>query len=347
MIDHVRHDSRQEAVAHARDLTHDGIERLYDSRGRASWGAILAGTVVALGVFVLLSLVGIGLGLSIFEADEATPMNGSLTTTAIWQFLSQLIALGAGGFTAGRLAGVLHSTGTMLHGATVWALTTLAAVWLATQATMGIVNVAGSAVTSLASGTASAARAAIPDDFSLPDLSLGSISLDDLPEGVQQTLRENGITPENFRAEAREAFRAVISQQEQARIRRQASSTAQDILSNPTDAMQEADQFVEQVFGRGGVLGEEDRAEAIAVMEDRFGLSAAQAEEYVTYVQTRAEELQQEAAAAIDEAQQAAVDAADAAADAVATAAWLAALASLIGLGAAVAGAAAGRPARA
>lgn len=347
MTDHVRHDNRREAVAHARDLTHDEIERLYDTRGRASWGAIFAGTVVALGVFVLLSLVGIGLGLSIFEPDESSPMNGSLTTTAIWQFISQLIALGAGGYTAGRLAGVLHSVGSMLHGATVWALTTLAAVWLATQAAMGIVNVAGSAITSLAGGTASAARAVIPDDFSLPDLSLGSISLDDLPEGVEQTLRENGITPENFRAEAREAFRAVVSEQEQARIRSQASSTAQDIIASPGDAMAEADQFVEQVFGRGGVLGEEDRAEAIAVMERRFGISAAEAEQYVETVQAQAEELQQEAAAAIDEAQQTAIQAADSAADTIATTAWLAALASLIGLGAAVAGAAAGRPSKA
>ncbi|WP_281826930.1 hypothetical protein [Jannaschia rubra] len=329
------------------DLVHDDIERMYDGRGRAVWGAIFAGTVVALGVFVLLSLVGIGLGLSLFEPDEASPMNGSLTTTAIWQFISQLVALGAGGYVAGRLAGVMHSVGAMLHGATVWALTTLAAVWLATSAAMGIANVAGSAISSIASGLGSATQAVVPDDFSLPDVSISSLSMDDLPDGVQQALRRNGITPENFRAEAREAFRNVISQQEQARIRQQATATADDILANPTNIGAEVDNFIDNVFGQGGVLGEEDRQEAIAVMENRFGVTPAEAERFIDDVQARAEQVQQRAEAALTEARETALAAAEEATDAAATAAWLAALASLIGLGAAVGGAAAGRPARA
>lgn len=347
MVDHVRNDSRADAVEHARDVRSDSIERMYDGPGRAHWGAIFAGSVVALGVFVLLALAGIGLGLSIFEATEASPMNGSLTTTAIWQFVSQLIALGVGGFTAGRLAGVLHPMGAMLHGATVWALTTLAALYLATQAITGLVGAAGSALSGIAGGASSAVSAIIPDDLSLPDLSLGNVSLEDLPQPVQDALRENGITPANFRQEAQEAFRSVISQQEQATITSQATETAQDIVQNPGDAVAEAEQFIDRIFGNGGVLGDEDQQEALAVMQDRFGLSQEEAEQYLQTVQERAEALQADAAAALDNARIQAVQAADAAADAIATAAWLAALASLIGLGAAVAGAAAGRPSRA
>ncbi|CUH38855.1 hypothetical protein JSE7799_01573 [Jannaschia seosinensis] len=338
--------TRNDTAAHARDLMHDDIERLYDGNGRAIWGAIFAGTVVALGIFVLLGLAGIGLGFTLIEADEASPMNGSLTTTAIWQFISQLIALGAGGYVAGRLAGVIHSVGAMLHGATVWALTTLVAVWLAAQAAMGIAGAAGSAVSTIASGVSSAAQTVIPDDFSLPDLSVGSLSMDDLPQGVQSALREEGITPENFRAEAREAFRAVISEQEQARIRSQAADAAQDIIRSPGNIGETANDFIDSIFGAGGVLSEEDRREAVAVMERRFGLTPQQAEEYLTQIETRVEELQAEATQAVETAQQEAVDAIDAAMDAAASAAWLAALASLIGLGAAVGGAAAGRVAR-
>lgn len=331
---------------YASDIAHDGVERLYDGRGRSHWGAILAGAVVALGVFILLSLVGIGLGLSLFEATEASPMNGSLTTTAIWQFVSQLVALGAGGFTAGRLAGVLHPTGTMLHGATVWALTTLAAVWIASQAVMGVAGIAGSAVSGIASGAGSAVRAVIPEDFSLPDMSLDSVSMDDLPDSVQRSLRNAGITPGNLREEAKDAFRSVISRQEQAQIRSEAVATVQDTIRNPADIGENADRFIDRVFGQGGVLGEEDRQEAIALMEDRFGITPEEAEQYLQTVQARAEQLQQQAQAALDDARQQAREAADAAADAAATAAWLAALASLIGLGAAVGGAAAGRPSR-
>ena len=346
MVDHDRHENRADAAGHVRDVRNDYIERMYDGPGRAHWGAIFAGTVVALGVFVLLALAGIGLGLTIFEATEASPMNGSLTTTAIWQFVSQLVALGIGGYTAGRLAGVLHPMGSMLHGATVWALTTLAGVYLAVQAITGLAGAAGSALSGLAGGASSAVSAVIPDDLSLPDVTLSNLSLEDLPQPVQDALRENGITPGNFQAEAQEAFRTVISQQEQAAITDQAGQTAQAIVTNPGNAAQEAEQFIEEIFGRGGVLGDEDRQEALAVMQNRFGLTPEEAEQYIEATQARAQELQSEAAAALEQARVEAVQAADAAADAAATAAWLAALASLIGLVAAVAGAAAGRPAR-
>ena len=329
------------------DVAHDYAETLYDGRGRARWGAILAGTVVALGVFVLLGVAGVALGFTLFEATEASPMNGALTTTAIWQFVSQLVALGIGGYVAGRLAGVIPSMGAMLHGATVWALATLAAVWFASSTVTGALNLAGSAVSSVASGASSAVSAVIPDDLSLPDLSIGSLSMDDLPESVRSTLRQNGLTPENFQAEAREAFRTVLSQQEQQNLQSQAAQTAQDVITSPGDIGEDVDEFVSSVFGRGGILSEEDRQQALTVLENRFGLTPDQAGEYVDYVQARAERLQQEAEQAIDEARQEAVQAADTAADAAATAAWLAALASLIGLGAAVGGAAAGRVARA
>ena len=346
MVDHARHETRADAAEHLRDVRSDYVERLYDGSGRAHWGAIFAGAVVALGVYILLALVGLGLGLSLFEPTDSDPMNGSLTTTAIWQFVSQLVALGIGGFTAGRLAGVLHSMGAMLHGVTVWALTTLLAVYMATQAAMGIAGAAGSAISGLASGASSAVGAVIPDDLSLPDVTLSDVSLDDLPQPVQDALRENGITPGNFREEAQEAFRTVISEQEQETIVNEATDTAQAVVANPTDALAEAETFIDELFGAGGVLGEEDREEALTVMRERFGLTAEEAEQYLETVQARAEELQADAATALQEARVQAVQAADAAANAVATAAWLAALASLIGLGAAAAGAVAGRPAR-
>jgi hypothetical protein len=327
--------------------THDAVEAgLYDTNGRTAWGAILAGAVYALGLYVLLSLVGVGLGLSLFEPTEATPGNGALTTTAIWQFVSQLVALGIGGYAAGRLAGVLHPMGSMLHGAVVWAVTTLVGVWMATSAAMGIVNVAGSAVSSVASGATSAAQAVLPEDFELPDLSVGSLELSDLPPEVQQTLRANGLTPENFQAEAREAFRAVVSQREQADIAQAASSAAADAVATPGDIGEDVSNFVDRTFGQGGILGEEDRREALAVMEDRFGLEPAQAEAYLETVAARAETLREEAAQAVEQAQAQAIEAADAAADAARTAAWLAALASLLGLVSAVGGAYFGRPSR-
>jgi hypothetical protein len=331
-----------------RDYAHDGAEAsLYETgHGRARWGAIFAGTIYALALYVLLTVIGLGLGLTIFEPDEASPLNGSLTTTAIWQFLSQLVALGVGGYAAGRFAGILHPMGSMLHGALVWSLTTLVSVWIATSAIVGIANIAGSAVSGLFSGVSSAADAVIPEDFSLPDLSVPSVEMSDLPPGVRSTLRENGLTPDNLQAELLEAFRNVVSEGEQAALRRQATETAGAILSSPGDIGEDLEGFVDATFGRGAILSQEDRAEALAVLERRFGVTPAEAEAVLDSVAARAEAFQEEAAQTLQETQDALVEAADAAADATATAAWLVALASILGLIAAVGGAYFGRPGR-
>jgi len=256
-------------------------EARLDLGGRASWGAIFAGTVVGLAIFALLSLLGAGIGFSAIEVDANDPLGAVPSATPIWMFLSQLVALGAGGFVAGRLAGVLHSMGAILHGATVWGLSTLLAAWLAVSASMGLFNMAGSAislagsaVSSTASATADAFDAAVPDDVSLPDLAVSQIGLEDLPEPVASRLRENGITPDNFQDEAQEAFRNVISRAEQARARSLIEGAAMDIWRNPDNARDRLQQLADTlVGGENAVISEEDREQAIRVMERRLDLT--------------------------------------------------------------------------
>jgi len=330
-----------------------------DRGGRTAWGAILAGTVVGLAIFAMLSLLGMGIGLTAIEVDESNPMGVVPTASPIWMFISQIIALGAGGYIAGRLAGVLHKAGSVLHGAAVWGVATLAAVWLTVSAGAGLFNLAGSAlsgagsaISATASGAGSAVQAIIPEDVNLPDMAVSQVGLEDLPNPVATRLRENGITPENFQEEATEAFRNVISRSEQARARQMVTGTAMDIIQSPSDTSEELSSLADSLLGgENAVLNEEDRNEAMRVMERRLGLSPQEAEAYVDQVQARLEEVRVDAQQAIDDAQAAlqdaqaaAANAADQAVDAVASAALWAALASLLGLLAAAGGAIAGRP---
>ena len=314
-----------------------------DRGGRTAWGAILAGTVVALAVFALLTLLGIGIGFAGVNPQSADPLGASPTVAPIYLFVCQLIALAAGGYVAGRLAGVLHTIGAALHGVTVWAAVTILSIYFATVAASGLFSAVSSALSTVGSGAASAVRAAIPDDFELPDLSSASVGFDQLPEGVQETLRENGVTPSNFQEEAQEALRSVVSQQEQQQVTQEAQEAATDVLQSPGDIGQDISQFTDEVFGAGGVLSEEDRAQALQVLQERFGITEEEAQAYVDQIQARAEEVQAQAAQAIEDARQAATEAAAQAADAASTAGFLAFFASLIGLAAAAGGAVAGR----
>lgn len=330
-----------------------------DRGGRTAWGAILAGSVVGLAIFAMLSLLGMGIGLTAIEVDASNPMGVVPTASPIWLFISQIIALGAAGYVAGRLAGVLHKVGSVLHGAAVWGVATLAAVWLTVSAGAGLFNLAGSAlsgagnaISATASGAGSAVQAIIPEDVNLPDLAVSQVGLEDLPDPVASRLRANGITPENFQEEATEAFRNVISRSEQARARQLVTGTTMDIIQSPSDASEELSSLADSlVGGENAVLNEEDREEAKRVMQRRLDLTPQEAEAYVDQVQARMEEVRTDAQQAIDEAQEAlqnaqtaAVDAADETVDAVASAALWAALASLLGLLAAAGGAVVGRP---
>ena len=122
-------------------------------KGRISWPAIFAGTVIMLITLMLLSLLGIGIGLgSIKPAEDADPLNGLGTGTLIWWVLSNLIAVFAGGYVAANLTNVPYKMTGAYHGILSWSLYALISFWIMTTAVGGILSGAGGAVSKSLSG---------------------------------------------------------------------------------------------------------------------------------------------------------------------------------------------------
>jgi hypothetical protein len=124
-------------------------------RSGASWGAILAGAFVAVGVSLILLSLGAGLEFASVSpwADRGISKTTFNVTTAIWLIVSQWISACSGGYITGRLR--TRWTGTHVHevffrdtahGLVTWALST--------------VVVAGIAATSITSAIGGGARAA-------------------------------------------------------------------------------------------------------------------------------------------------------------------------------------------
>lgn len=90
---------------------------------RASWGAIVAGLVCAMAIQTLLYLLGAAIGLSVISPARANTntLQGLGIGAGIWMILSAIIGLFAGGWVAGRLAGIPRSLDATLHGVAVWA----------------------------------------------------------------------------------------------------------------------------------------------------------------------------------------------------------------------------------
>jgi hypothetical protein len=109
-----------------------------------SWGAIIAGAVLAMATQLLLTLLGAGIGLVSLAATEAVTESETATGfgigAGIWWLITGLISLFIGGLAAGRLARVSQATDGVFHGLLVWALTTILSVYLLTTAASALIG---------------------------------------------------------------------------------------------------------------------------------------------------------------------------------------------------------------
>lgn len=134
---------------------------------RVSWGAVLAGVVVALVTQLILNMIGLGIGVATLDPGAGTDHNPSASSfsigAAMWWTLAGIVASLAGGFTAGRLSGEPKETTAAWHGLTSWAVTALVIFWLLTSAVGGLLGGAYRGLTDTAGGTLkTAAQTAAP-----------------------------------------------------------------------------------------------------------------------------------------------------------------------------------------
>lgn len=129
---------------------------------QVSWGAIFAGLAVAVAIHIALNILGLGIGMgTINPMDANQSMEGLGIGTMIWYAMSVLIALFAGGYVAGRLAGVPRTMASVMHGVLTWALFTIVSVYIMASAVGGVVggvtSVAGEAVSMASRGISTVA----------------------------------------------------------------------------------------------------------------------------------------------------------------------------------------------
>ena len=130
---------------------------------RISWSAVFAGVLVAIVTQMLLSLLGIGVGLSTIDpVEEQNPAAGLGVGTAIWYIVSSLLSLFLGGWVAGRLASAPRLFDGIIHGVLTWSLVTLLTVYFLTTSIGRIIGGASRLVGSVVRTAGSAVSSAAP-----------------------------------------------------------------------------------------------------------------------------------------------------------------------------------------
>lgn len=245
---------------------------------RISWGAVFAGVAVILALQLLLTLLGLGIGLATLDpASGDTPEASSLGIGGgVWALIVTGLSVLIGAWVAGRLAGSPTRTDGMLHGVVTWAAATMLAVYFITSTAGSILGTTfstlGSAVQAVGQGAQS------------------------LTSGAMQVL------PDEIRSQAERLFQrapdAAAQAQQQAQQAQQATGTTSTV-----DAVRRV------VSGVQEGASPQDRDAAINLIAQQAGIPREEAErrlnEFQTAYRNYAQQARQSADAAADAASKA------------------------------------------
>jgi len=209
---------------------------------RVSWGAIFAGVVVALVVQVLLSMLGVGVGLA--TIDPGTADNPSATSfsivSGIWYVISGIAAAFAGGYIAARMSGKTLPTAGALHGLTAWAFSTLLVIYLLSTAVGSIVGGVFSGVASAVGGlgntVASAAAPIIEQNNPL--------------DAIESQVRATGEDPEALTNSAVQAIRTLVTAEDPAEVEQARQQAAQTLAEARDIPLPQAEQQIDAIESR-------------------------------------------------------------------------------------------------
>ena len=115
-----------------------------DARVMWSWSAIAAGTLTSLIIQVMLTMLGIGVGLIATDVPTANNAPVAVSTAAVLSFIaSGIFSAFVGGAVAGALSPSLSDRGRSSHALATWALATLIVVGATMLTAAGGATVAG------------------------------------------------------------------------------------------------------------------------------------------------------------------------------------------------------------
>jgi hypothetical protein len=126
---------------------------------RISWGAVIAGAVVAVIVGLMLNVLGVAVGAGAIDATTGDTPAGSTfgIVGGIWLLASNLIGLAVGGYVAARFSGTADDTDGVLHGLSVWGIGYLLSAVLLGNVIAGTTSTAMQGASSILGGVASGA----------------------------------------------------------------------------------------------------------------------------------------------------------------------------------------------
>jgi hypothetical protein len=227
----------------------EAIARSTPDTSYVDWGAIFAGTSLAVALSFVLLTFGSAIGLSVasFEPGEGASLRWLAISSGIWFLWVAITCFAAGGYLAGRLRRPVPGTSLDevevrdgAHGVVVWAVGALIGAILATSGVSGVIGAAGSVAGTAAQTATEAvsgdvgylstrlmrgADGAAAGEVLSRTLADGDVSAEDrdylvglVAQGTGQTPEEAGAQVDQTIDQARQLYADALQTAEQARV---------------------------------------------------------------------------------------------------------------------------------
>lgn len=276
-----------------------------NDRNYVDLGAVIAGTVVAVGATIVFSTFGAAIGLGSISFDEGSISTFGLILTALFVVISMVLVYMLGGYISGRLRRRVDAASVDevkvrdgLHGLVVWGLGTILSALVVASAVTGTVRAvgvaagttleaAGSAVGGVAQGAGQLAGGVVSGAGQLlggAAQGAGQAIAPSLEESMPQGLTSNPID--------------YIS----GTLLRPAQAVPGPATGEPGNAEKEIGQILAEVI-RTGEINDADKAYLRQVVAAQTGLSPDEVDARVTEAEQRAQMIRTAAQEKVDAAQ--------------------------------------------
>jgi hypothetical protein len=283
--------------------------------GRLSWGAVIAGAIVALILELMLNLLGIAVGATTISPSNMAENDTDIKNVGIgaiaWVAISTIISLFIGGWMASRFAGIPNPLDGMLHGIVTWGVVTLISMALLTSTLGRIIsgvtslvsrslnaatNVAGTvargattAAGNVAAGAANTARNAAQGAANTAQnvASQAANQVSNSNPEIARAVQQRDVSMQSIMDEARRLISqaGVPQQQMQDQLQHAAQdvqAAAQQVAQNPQNADQVINDTIRRLLDRGqGVASQVDRDNAVQLLMQRGNMSEEQARQQI------------------------------------------------------------------
>ncbi|HLL25096.1 MAG TPA: hypothetical protein VK427_23335, partial [Kofleriaceae bacterium] len=237
------------------------------------WSAVLGGAALAIGLWLTLQTLGMGLGLAAVDPDDAGTLKGAGIGTGIYSLIAPLIAMFLGAWLAGRLSGTRDRGVGAMHGGVMWALALALGLYMLMSLAGSIVGNAvrvGGAAANAGAEVASRAGASLDTRDAMSAL---GVDTNDLLGPINQRLARDGkpaVTANQLNATVRAIAQRGLKQ---GKLDREVlvDELARNTALSRTDAQEIAAEFgdrYEQLAARAGQFGDDAKRTALDVADN-------------------------------------------------------------------------------